>query len=342
MKITTLIPAYKPKYLVDLLTALRHQTHKPDRIIFSDDSPDQAFVRALQSEPLRSVVADLPIEVIEGPHQGGWANFLHLLKVWDGSSELFHFLLDDDVIYPNFYARHLHAHQSTDTLCSVSRRWTALESGHPVRDLPVPATVDQHPHRLLSLPASVLFATTAARNTNWLGEYSNTVLRAEFAPEVHATALDGISYIGLEDLGAFLCASLHKPVSYINEHLGYFRINAEQHSAQPMGRAMKAAHLAYLALAIGGRRVGQLSAEQAHEAVAALAPLIVQRYGAQADMAHFCEVMPSLASGSAEGEAAFLQRWALYTAPNTAPTTAPNTTPNTTPPAAQPAPVLAA
>ena len=52
MKITTLVPAFKPKYLVQLLLALRHQIVKPALIIFSDDSPGQAFRSALQSRQL--------------------------------------------------------------------------------------------------------------------------------------------------------------------------------------------------------------------------------------------------------------------------------------------------
>lgn len=309
MKITTLIPAYKPKYLIELLTALRHQTVKPARILFSDDSPGLEFTRVLHSEPIRSVVADLNIEVVEGPHTGGWPNFLHLLEVWGGDTELFHFLLDDDLIYPTFYERHLAAHQSADTLCSVSRRWTALESGQPLRDLNLPEAVANHPHRLLSLPADILFATTVARSANWLGEYSNAVFRAGFAPEVRATAMDGISYIGLEDLGAFLCASLVKPVAYVNEPLGSFRMNAEQHSAQPMGRAMKMAHLAYLALAIAARRIGKLGEADCALVMRSLCPLVAQRYGGEADMAGFCALMPAMAEGGPAAEREFLDLW---------------------------------
>jgi len=309
MNITTLVPAYKPKYLVELLTALRHQTVKPARVLFSDDSPGLEFTRLLDSEPIRPLVAELNIEVVEGPHTGGWPNFLHLLEVWGGRTELFHFLLDDDLIYPTFYERHLAAHQGADTLCSVSRRWTALENGQPLRDLGLPDAVARHPHRLLSLPADILFATTVARSANWLGEYSNAVFRAEFAPEVRATAMDGISYIGLEDLGAFLCASLVKPLAYVNETLGSFRMNAEQHSAKPMGRAMKMAHLAYLALAIAARRLGRLSEAECRMVMKSLCPLVAQRYGGEADMAEFSALMPAMAEGGLDAEREFLDLW---------------------------------
>lgn len=59
MQVTTLVPAYKPKYLFELLSSLRHQTVKPAAIVFSDDSADQAFVRLLEAKPLKSTIADL-------------------------------------------------------------------------------------------------------------------------------------------------------------------------------------------------------------------------------------------------------------------------------------------
>lgn len=125
--------------------------------------------------------------------------------------------------------------------------------------------------------------------------------------------MDSICYTGLEDLGAFLNASLRSPIGYINDHLGYFRISAKQHSADPMGRPMKLAHLAYLGLAIAGRRVGQLSSDQTSRCLAILCPLVMQRYGAESDMLEFCSLMPAMAEGTAEAEDAFLGRWKALT-----------------------------
>jgi len=312
MKIATLVPAYKPKYLIELLTSLRHQTVKPDRVIFSDDSPDQAFVATLNSEPLKSMIADLNVSVVPGPRSGAYNNFLHLMKVWNGETELFHLLLDDDIIYPPFYERHLHAHASGRISCSVSRRWTATETGVPLRDLPVPAIINNNSNRILALDPGVLFATTAAISSNWLGEYSNVVLRADMADIVSDPRIESIAYTGLEDLGAFLAASLRAPVAYINDHLGYFRTSAQQNSADPMGRPMKLAHLAYLALAIAGRRIGQITQTQYESCVAGLCPVIPVRYGNEADMAPFCALMPELAKASPAAEAKFLEAWRAF------------------------------
>jgi len=313
MQFTTLVPAYKPKYLVELLASLRHQSVKPARIIISDDSPDQAFVAALAAgTPLRQAVPDLNLDVVPGPRTGAYDNFRALLQRYGGRTELFHLLLDDDIPYPSFYERHLAAHTQGRPQCAVSRRWTALESGQPTRDLPVPAAVATHPQRMLALDAKLLFAHTAGVSGNWLGEFSNATFHADMAPLLDDPSLDGICFTGLEDLGAFLKAATRAPLGYINEHLGYFRTSAVQHSADPMGRPMKLAHLAYIALTMSGRRLGLLDAGAAQANLARLCPLIVERYGTQADMLALCAVMPGLAAGSDGAEAEFLALWQVY------------------------------
>lgn len=80
MQITTLVPAYKLKYLVELLSSMRHQTVKPTRVIFSDDGPRQDFMAMLNSVLLKITVADLLIEVVPGPRNGGHNKFRHLLR----------------------------------------------------------------------------------------------------------------------------------------------------------------------------------------------------------------------------------------------------------------------
>jgi hypothetical protein len=313
MQFTTLVPAYKPKYLVELLASLRHQTVRPAHIIISDDSPDQAFVAALAAgTPLRQALPDLSLEVVPGPRTGAYDNFRALLKRYGGRTALFHLLLDDDIPYPAFYERHLAAHTQGRPQCAVSRRWTALESGQPTRDLPVPAAIATHPQRMLALDAKLLFAHTAGVSANWLGEFSNATFHADMAPVLDDPSMAGICFTGLEDLGAFLKASARAPLGYINEHLGYFRTSANQHSADPMGRPMKLAHLAYIALTLSGRELGLLDAAAAQANLARLGPIIVERYGAQADMAALCGVMPALATGGAGAERDFLHLWHVY------------------------------
>jgi hypothetical protein len=314
MEFTVLIPAYKPKYLGDLLVSLAHQTKRPAAIIFSDDSPEQSFSTLLMTKPLRSRVLDLNIKVIPGTRNGAYNNFRNLLQFFinqkESQTELFQLLLDDDVIYPTFYERHLFVHKSLNASCVISRRWTALENGQPFRDpLPLPSVISEHSNRILSLDSDVLFKHTVGERKNWLGEFSNATFRADIAPELIESAMLGINYAGLEDLGGFLKASLHGPVGFINEHLGFFRTSDEQHSANPMGRPLKLAFLAYISLTFIGRNLGKLSNEQVLISLQQICPFILHHYGKEMDMFEICKILPRLAEGSSEAEVEFLRLW---------------------------------
>lgn len=312
MKITTLIPAYKSKYLFELLAALRHQTVKPHKIIFSDDSPDAAFTRQLNAPDLKALLSDLDISVVQGPRRGAHANCRHIVETWGGETELFHMLCDDDIVYPSFYERHLQAHASGEFSSTVSRRWTAFESGQPMRDLPVPAVIARHPQRMLALDADLMFSQTAAVGMNWLGEVSNTVMRAELGEKLCFPQMSGIPYAGLEDLGTFLFGTLSRPLCYINEHLGSFRTSAEQNSSLPMGRPLKLAHLGYMALSMAGREVGKLTQQQVQSCIAGIVPAVLAHYRQEADMAEMCALLPDLLAAKPLAEARFLDSWRAF------------------------------
>lgn len=312
MHITTLIPAYKPQYLGELLGGLRTQTHRSRQIIFSDDSPNGEFRAALFSDAMAPLRAGLDIEFHEGPRQGGYANMMHLVRIWGGRSELLHLMLDDDAVYPDFYERHLVAHLSTRFSCSISRRWTANEHGQPITGQPVPPAVAASAHRLVSLDAGAVFMSTAAECRNWFGEFSNAVFRAETAPVLLKPEFGGISYAGLWDLGAFMAASLQAPIGYVQDHLGYFRTGALGNSSKFYGPYMKSAHLGYAALALGGQRIGMYTPEQARHAFATLAGAMVQRYGGQEDMQPFIALLPAMAAGDELAVASFVEIWHAY------------------------------
>lgn len=312
MSITTLIPAYKAKYLPELLRALHAQTLRPARIVFSDDSPDQAFVQALGSAAARSAFPGLNIEVMAGPQQGAWANFRHLLQHFQGETEFFHLQLDDDIPYPQFYERHAQAHALARSDCAVSRRWTALESGQPMASLPVPAAVAAHLSRVFTLSADLLFPQTVAGSNNWLGEFSNATFRAGMRAELLATRLAGISYTGLEDIGAFLAASQQAPLIFINDHLGYFRTSAEQNTAQPQGRIFKLGLLAWIPLALAARRLGHLDAAQCAALAQRMGGTVLQHYAQDAAMCHVAGLALRLGGAAAASEAEFLDAWHAY------------------------------
>jgi hypothetical protein len=312
MHVTTLIPAYKTKYLVELLTGLVTQSHQPKRVIVSDDSPNGEFGALLRSPAMALGMRKLPIEIHQGPRAGAYENFKHLVQLWDGSTEFCHLMLDDDVLYPDFYMRHMMAHATGHHPCSISARWNSNERGQPVEGMPIPKAVWFSNDRTLLLDATVLFSTTLPECQNWLGEFSNCVMRKEMAELLFKPEFGGVSYAGLWDLGAFLAASLINPVAYIQDRLGAFRAGGEGHSAQMLGKHMKAAHLGYGALALGATRIGRLGAEQARQCYAGLHGALHNRYAQEPDVAPFVDIMRRLSQGDATAEAEFLQHWNAF------------------------------
>ncbi|MBX3620022.1 MAG: glycosyltransferase [Rhizobacter sp.] len=313
MQITTLIPAYKSQFLPELLQSLRRQTRPVGKIIFSDDSPGGEYRATLFSDALAPLRRGLDIECVEGPRKGGgYANMVNLLKVWGGRSELLHLLLDDDVVYPEFYERHLVAHASAQVSCSISRRWTANEEGRPLESLPLPPGIAGHPHRMVTLDEGLVFMTTAIEGKNWFGEFSNAVFHQSTAEALLKPEFGGVSYAGLWDLGAFMAASLVAPVAFIQDHLGYFRTSPSGNSSKFFGPYMKGAHLGYVALVMGAVRLGKYTPEQARPSYANLALAMAQRYGSQDDMKPFIALLPRMAEGDALAEASFLEVWNAF------------------------------
>jgi hypothetical protein len=309
MRIATLIPAYKTAYIVDLLNSLRLQTSRSDLIIISDDSPHGEFREVLYSAPYKQLLSGLEIEFHEGPRSGAYENMKHLVKLWAGRSDLMHMMLDDDVMYPEFYERHRFAHASGNFSCSVSRRWTANEAGFPVQGQPVPDAIARNPSRMISLPADVIFMTTVAECKNYFGEFSNSVFRADCVDLLLDPKLGDVSYAGLWDLGAFVAASIRRPLCHIQDHLGYFRISPGQNSSNLNNSFMKGAHLGFIALAVGGRRIGQLAPELARKCYGIMLPALMQRYASQPDMQPFCALLPALAAGEEGSEERFIEAW---------------------------------
>lgn len=313
MKITTVIPAYKSQYLLELLAGLVQQTEAPERIIFSDDSPDQSFTHILNNEPVKSLVAHLNISVIQGPRRGAHANWAQCVQAWGGETELLHILCDDDIIYPQFYARHKQAHRLGIFSSTVSRRWYANEVGQPVcHSLNVPDIVANHPQRMLSLDANLLFTMMVASPGNWLGEVSNTVMRAEVAHLIVERQYQTISFAGLEDLGSFLCGALTAPLCYINEHLGFFRQSAHQNSAKTMAAPIKCSIFAFIALGILGYRLGQITAEQRQSCLTIVSENALWHYQNEADTEAIRAALPALLINAPGAEEHYLKTWNAF------------------------------
>ena len=124
--------------------------------------------------------------------------------------------------------------------------------------------------------------------------------------------LGGVSYAGLWDLGYFLAASMRSPVGYLQDHLGYFRTGGTGNSANSFGPFVKAGVLGYVALAMGGRRVGKLSVDQASHCYSTIASVANHYYSQQADLLEILLALNNLTASAEDAEAQFLAAWANF------------------------------
>ena len=124
-----------------------------------------------------------------------------------------------------------------------------------------------------------------------------------------SAGIAGIGYAGLEDIGGALAVSAHRPVCYLNEPLGYFRVSAAQNTSNLSGVAMRLAHVAWLALALGGVRLGVISKQQALPCLHRMGQLSLLRYAEQPEMRELIEPITGLAQGDWSCEASFVSAW---------------------------------
>lgn len=228
MDVTCLVPAFKVNYLDHLLYCLRTQALPAKRIVLSDDTPSGDFIAAFDTPRIREIATGLPVEVVQGPGQGHHRNIERLLDIFlEAPTSHFHILNDDDIIYPEFYAHHARVCAARDPLCSVSRRWTADDKGHPVATSAIPQQIVASGRSEVGVPPQSLVDSFVLGSRNWLGELSCGIFRADFVDRADGFCVyDGIPYFGLNDIGSFIKASLRGSLIYSNQYLGAFRKSA--------------------------------------------------------------------------------------------------------------------
>ena len=285
--ITTLIPAYKHKYIVELLLSLTNQTYKQFRVIISDDSPNGEVTALLKLPELSKTLEKLNLEVIQGPRKGGMSNIVNLIDYWNGATPLVHFLFDDDLIYPTFYQTHCLAHSKENVGLSVSYRWYSNEYGYPIYASTVPSFISANENCIDLLNAQQLFSSTVPTCNNWLGEFSNAVLSSNSVHLFRKSTMQDISYFGLGDIGLFLQTSCSSNVALIKNYLGSFRQNPQQNSMNLESVALKAGHIAWIALALAGFKSGHISENQLQQTVDTIKEPIFARYKNSQDMQGF-------------------------------------------------------
>jgi hypothetical protein len=257
----TLIPAYKEIFFDETLSCLEHQSTKPDLIVISDDSPSQLFLTRFQNGDFKSRFPSLNLFVTPGPRLGSSANSYRLIKLGLElvGFEFFHILLDDDVIYPDFYASHAAALTSSSTECSVSRRWILDVNGMPIGAPAFPINVFDK--RLFRLDIQMLYSSIVPPVNNWVGEFSNMVLRRNALQFLADTEIGGLFHIGLWDVGVILGSAEKSDVVLISDFLGGFRQNVNSTSQNKQSELFHLAILGWLPFAIRGFRLGLVSSD---------------------------------------------------------------------------------
>lgn len=264
--IATLVPAYKHEHLDALFASLRSQSFKDFRVILCDDSPEGKITQQLRQGRFDALILGLDVVVVPGGG-GLWKNHQRALDVWAGSTPLVHLLMDDDVVYPNFYREHATLHADRSLSASVSQRWLTRSDGSPFTSLPLPGFVTGSERRVIEVQAAALFASTVPGCENWLGELSNMVFSAQAAKCFPRPPADGgVSYFGLPDVGLLLSAADTGPVLFLRDHLSGFRQHAAQSTAGTQTTALKIAFLAWVAFALHAkaqRRIDDATAQRA-------------------------------------------------------------------------------
>lgn len=322
-RVATLIPAYKPDFLGDLFAGLRSQSFKDFRVILSDDSPEAVITTQIRQGRFDAELQGLELLVVRGPCSP-LKNHQQLLDVWAESTPLVHLLMDDDVIYPDFYREHVALHSRSGLSASVSRRWLTRPSGEPFATLPVPPFVGTSDARVVEVNTTQLFTTTVAQCENWLGELSNMVFTARAALRFPRPPAHGVSYFGLPDVGLLLNAAGEGPILFLRDHLSGFRQHAGQTTANTQSVNLQIAFVAWIAFALQARRDGHLDDAATVRAIAIAAQRCVHHYAAVATMRPLFAAVRDHLVDLARFEAAFSDFWQglLASCPDTRPAAA--------------------
>lgn len=308
-KIITLIPAYRKDFLPELLFGLACQTYKDFKVVISDDSPDATVTELLKSGRLSTLLRDLDITLVQGPRRGSIQNIHSLIDSWSQHARLVHLLMDDDIVYPDFYRHHALVHESSEVQVSVSLRWFCGIDGRPFSMQRLPDHIETDPRKRVPLLAGDLFPQLVPNCENWLGEFSNCVLSQSAVHALQKSRLHKMSYYGLSDIGLILDVSRRGLVMLIREHLGGFRMHPAQSTAQKASFGLKCGYLAWAALSLDAWACGALSPQDAVRGLSKSLAQFMRQYPDDEITARFLDLVETHATDLAALASAFEVFW---------------------------------
>ena len=275
MQFTTLIPIYKTQFLEDLVACLNAQTLQDFQVIFSDDSPSQDTAQLLDELHLDNPIR-FSYRVISGLRLGPASNAYQLLTAWNFSSPYIHYLLDDDLIFPDFYASHMAAYQQTTAQTCLSARIIVDERKTPLAGISTPpseALPKKQSIEMLDFASCVRSILPSCNN--WLGELSNATFVGQTLADCVSGQLRALPYYGLNDLGVYLEILRQAPAAYIHNTLGAFRINRLQTSGNAHSSVFKSTVVSWISLALDAHSMGALNLTDTQQCLRTVQPSIL-------------------------------------------------------------------
>jgi hypothetical protein len=263
----TLIPLYKPEFFLATIRGIIAQSVLPKELLISDDSLNGFLISdpGLQ-EVISSALPKVKISYLRGPQIGALSNVRYLLSSTKQEFKYVHILLDDDLIWPSFYERHLNCLRKSQALCSVSLRFVVDEAGLPIEAPVVPSYVRDSNDRYIPLDYSRTVRTVIPSLNNWIGELSNSLFDRNSLNTIFGASSDFRAH-GLEDIGAFLYYSRRATAVLIVENLSCFRRSAIQNTASRNSDAFKASILGWIPLSDLATRDGVISQDEHYACV---------------------------------------------------------------------------
>jgi hypothetical protein len=195
---------------------------------------------------------------------------------------------------------------------SVSQRWLTNADAHPIAQIPLPESVESSPLRTVPVSCSDLFASTVPQCQNWLGGLSNIVFSQEGARRYRAGSIEGLSYDGLDVLGALLDVSRLTPIAVIRDHLSGVRDHPRQSSDRQTAASARCADLAWLALALAAWRDNRIDTAQAQYALVMTVQACEYKYAGDVEISKVLSLVHRYASNLELLYARFAPAWEAF------------------------------
>src|SRR3954465_1590749 len=222
--VSVIIPAFKPRHLVDAITSARQQTCDDIEILVGDDTPDRR---------LESIVTSVDDPRVSYHHHGFGDAELNLRRLWERSTGRYvKVLFDDDVLLPDSLTALVSALEAHPASALAFHERVFINDAGEVIEMP-PRILDDG--EIAEVDRQTLVGGLLAPVRNFIGEPSNTLLRRELVDIETVYTYDGLKLDFLADVASYLNLSEQAPLVGVGGYLSAYRQHAAQssHSSSP-------------------------------------------------------------------------------------------------------------